>query len=70
MSELLLGLLVNFGHHPKVEWERIVRQSSRSVSSSSCISCVSWLFPQRVLGVRWVRSSRGGWPSGPDPLSK
>jgi GxxExxY protein len=20
-----LGLLVNFGHHPKVEWERIVR---------------------------------------------
>ena len=21
-----LGLLVNFGHHPKVEWERIVRQ--------------------------------------------
>ena len=21
-----LGLLVNFGHHPKLEWERIVRQ--------------------------------------------
>lgn len=21
-----LGLLVNFGHHPQVEWERIVRQ--------------------------------------------
>jgi hypothetical protein len=20
-----LGLLVNFGHHPKLEWERIVR---------------------------------------------
>ena len=23
-----LGLLVNFGHHPKVEWERIVRERS------------------------------------------
>lgn len=21
-----LGLLINFGHHPKVEWERIVRE--------------------------------------------
>jgi GxxExxY protein len=24
-SNLRLGLLVNFGHHPKLEWERIVR---------------------------------------------
>lgn len=24
-SGLRLGLLVNFGHHPKLEWERIVR---------------------------------------------
>ena len=24
-SGLRLGLLVNFGHHPKVQWERIVR---------------------------------------------
>ncbi len=47
MSELLLkseSYQVNFGHYPKVEWERIVRQSSRSVSSFSCISCISWLF--------------------------
>lgn len=24
-SDCRLGLLVNFGHHPKLEWERIVR---------------------------------------------
>lgn len=24
-SNLRLGLLVNFGHHPKLEWERIAR---------------------------------------------
>lgn len=24
-SNLRLGLLVNFGHHPKLEWERIVQ---------------------------------------------
>lgn len=24
-TDMRLGLLVNFGHHPKVEWERIVR---------------------------------------------
>ncbi len=25
-----LGLLVNFGHYPKVEWERIVRERERN----------------------------------------
>ena len=24
-TDIKLGLLVNFGHHPKLEWERIVR---------------------------------------------
>jgi GxxExxY protein len=29
---LELGLLVNFGHYPKVEWERIVLQKKRTES--------------------------------------
>jgi len=29
---LELALLVNFGHHPKVEWERIVLQKNRKES--------------------------------------
>jgi GxxExxY protein len=29
---LEMGLLVNFGHYPKVEWERIVLQKDRTES--------------------------------------
>ena len=28
-----LGLLVNFGHHPKLEWERIVLDTARKTTS-------------------------------------
>ena len=35
-----LGLLVNFGHHPKLEYERIVRCGDLF---HSCNSCHSWL---------------------------
>lgn len=37
-----LALLVNFGHHPKLEYERFVSKASRGTRENlSCISCLS-----------------------------
>jgi len=38
-TDLRLGLLVNFGHYPKIEHERFVHQPARSASRSDAGGC-------------------------------